>query len=156
LPTLARPARQASERDACLAVAAGETQAATAGTRGPPGSSLSCDMFGLLALIGLMIAGFAVAAVIGTMFLVLKIVLWVVLFPFRLLFKILMIPIWMTLGAIGMLAGVALIPIVLMVVLGIAILGVIAAVLALLLPALPFVLFGLLIWALMRRRPVAA
>jgi hypothetical protein len=34
--------------------------------------------------------------------------------------------------------------------------GILAALFALLLPAIPFVLFGLLIWALMRRRPVAA
>ena len=121
-----------------------------------PESSLSCDMFELMAFIGLMIAGFAVAAVIGTVFLVLKLVFWVVLFPIRLLFKLLMIPVWLTLGALGMLAGVALIPIVLVVLAGVAVVGVVAAILALLLPAIPFVLFGLLIWALMRRRPVAA
>jgi hypothetical protein len=113
-------------------------------------------MFGLFALIGLMIAGFAVAAVIGTIFLVLKVVLWAVFLPFRLLFKILMIPVWMTMGAVGMMAGVAFIPIVLIVLAGIAVIGMVAALLALLLPAIPFVLFGLMIWALMRRRPVAA
>ena len=113
-------------------------------------------MFGLFALLGLMIAGFAVAAVIGTVFLVLKLVLWAVILPFRLLFKILMIPVWMTLGALGMLAGAAFIPIVLVVIAGVAVVGLVAALLALLLPAIPFVLFGLLIWAMMRRRPVAA
>jgi hypothetical protein len=113
-------------------------------------------MFGLFALLGLMIAGFAVAAVIGTVFLVLKLVLWAVLLPFRLLFKILMIPVWLTLGAVGMLAGAALHSVVLVVIAGVAVVGLVAALLALLLPAIPFVLFGLLIWAMMRRRPVAA
>src|SRR5262245_50778696 len=98
-------------------------------------------MFGLLALVGLMIAGFAVVAVLGTVFLVLriafKVLFWALFFPFRLLFKLLMIPVWMTLGAVGMLAGVTVLPIVLLVVAGIAVVGVIAAALALLLPAIP-------------------
>jgi hypothetical protein len=109
-----------------------------------------------MALIGLMIAGFAVAAVIGTVLLVLKMIFWVVFFPLRILMKVLMIPVWLTLGAIGLLAGTALIPIVLVVVAGVAVVGVLAALFALLLPAIPFILFGLLIWALARRRPVAA
>lgn len=112
-------------------------------------------MIGLLALVSLMVAGFAVVAVIGTVFLVMKVVLWTVLLPFRLLFKLLMISVWMTLGAVGMVAGVALVPIVLVVLAGAALVGLVAAALALLLPAIPFVLFGLLIWAIVRRRPVA-
>jgi hypothetical protein len=110
-------------------------------------------MFGFLALVGLLMAGFAFAAVIGTIFLLLKLVWWAVVFPFRLLFKLLMIPVWLTLGAVGMLAGVAIVPVLMVVAAGVLVVGLVAAVLAVLLPAIPFVLFGLLIWALMRRRP---
>lgn len=113
-------------------------------------------MIELLALAGLVVAGLAVAAVIGLVFFVLKVVFWVVLFPFRILFKILMIPVWLTLGAIGLAAGAALLPLLLVVVAGVVVVGLIAAALAVLLPAIPFVLLGLAIWAIVRRRPVVA
>jgi len=38
----------------------------------------------------------------------------------------------------------------------VAVLGVIAAILALIVPAIPFILLGLMIWAIVRKKPVVA
>lgn len=54
-------------------------------------------------------------------------------------------------GAFTLAAGAALLPILLAVGLIVAVLGAIAAVLALVVPAIPFILLGLAIWAFMRR-----
>ena len=62
-------------------------------------------MVELLVFGGLAAAGLAVAAVLGFVFFLLKLVLWVVLLPFRLLLKALMIPVWLTLGAVGLALG---------------------------------------------------
>jgi hypothetical protein len=113
-------------------------------------------MLTFLTLAGLLMAGAALMAVLGVVWLVFKVVLWAVLLPFRILFKILMIPVWLTIGAIGLAAGAALLPLLLVAVGGVVLIGVLAALLALLLPLVPFVLFGLLIWALVRRRPAVA
>ena len=104
------------------------------------------------------------AAVFGLVFFVVKIAFWAIFLPFRILtkvffkviFKALMLPVWLTLGALGMAAGAVALPVLLLVIAGVAFFGVIAALFALMLPLIPFVLFGLLIWAFMRRRPVAA
>ena len=82
---------------------------------------------------GLVAAGLAVAAVLGFVFFLIKLAFWLVLLPFRLLLKAVMIPVWLTLGALGL-----------------------AAALALVLPAIPFVLLGLLLWAIFHRSPATA
>ena len=114
-------------------------------------------MIGLFALAGLLFGGFAMAAVFGVVFLVLKVALWVVFLPIRILFKVffkvLMIPVWMTLGAVGLAASAAALPILLIVGAGVVVMGLMAAIFALLLPAIPFILLGLMVWAFMRRRP---
>jgi hypothetical protein len=100
------------------------------------------------------------AAVFGLVFLVLKIALWAVFLPIRILFKVffkvLMIPVLLTLGALGLAASAAALPILLIIGAGVVVMGVVAAIVALLLPAIPFILLGLMVWAFMRRRPVAA
>jgi hypothetical protein len=116
-------------------------------------------MFTWLTVAGLVLAAAAAAAVaaaLGVVWLVFRIVWWTVLLPLRVLFKILMIPVWLTIGAIGLAAGAALLPVVLLVAGGVVLVGALAALLALLLPLVPLVLFGLLIWALGRRRPAVA
>jgi len=118
-------------------------------------------MLGLIALAGLLMGGFAVAAILGVVMFALKIVFWTIFLPFRILSKIffkvifraLMFPIWLTVGALGMAASAVAMPVMLVVLAGVAIIGVLAALFALLLPLLPFVMFGLLIWAFMRKRP---
>lgn len=112
-------------------------------------------MIELLVFGGLVAAGLAVAAVLGFVFFLIKLVFWVVLLPFRLLLKALMIPVWLTLGALGMAAGAVLLPMVLIALAAVAIIGVIATLLALLLPAVPFILLGLMLWAIFFRKAPA-
>jgi hypothetical protein len=110
-------------------------------------------MLELIALAGLFIGGLAVLAVVGVVFLVLKIAFFLVFLPFRLLFKLLWIPVGLVGGAFSLVAGAAILPILLTVGVAVAVIGAVAALLALLVPAIPFILLGLMIWALMRKRP---
>jgi hypothetical protein len=113
-------------------------------------------MLELIALAGLLIAGLAVAAVIGVVLLLLKVVFWAVFLPFRLLFKLMWVPVGLVMGVLSLAAVAAILPILLTVGLVVAAIGAVAALLALLVPAIPFILFGLMIWALIRKRPVVA
>lgn len=113
-------------------------------------------MIEFLVLGALVAVALLVAAVLGVVVLALKLAVWAVLLPFRLLWKLITIPIWLTLGALGLVAGAVALPVVLFGVVAVAVVGVLAAVLAILLPAIPFVLLGLLVWALFRRSPAVA
>lgn len=106
-------------------------------------------MIELIALAGLCIAGLAVFSLVGVVFFVFKIVLWAVFLPFRLLFKLLWIPIGLIGGLFSLVAGAAILPILLVV-------GLVVGLLALVVPMIPFILLGLMIWAFMRTRPAAA
>ncbi|MCC7031929.1 MAG: hypothetical protein IT179_03740 [Acidobacteria bacterium] len=112
-------------------------------------------MIELLLFGGLVAAGLAVAAVLGFVFFLIKLVLWVVLLPFRLLLKALMIPVWLTLGALGVAAGAVLLPVVLIALASVAVIGIVGTLLALLLPAVPFILLGLMVWAIFFRKAPA-
>ena len=110
-------------------------------------------MIAFLAFAGLLAAaGLAFFWLIGLVLFIVKMALWAVLLPLRILLKVLMIPVALTFGAIGLAAGAAAIPILLVVITAVVVVGAIAALLALLLPAIPFILLGLAIWAVMRRR----
>ena len=118
-------------------------------------------MLELIALAGLFVAGLAVAAVMGVVFLICKIVIWAVFLPFRLLFlpfrllaKLLWMPFGLATGVVGLAAGAVAIPVVLTVGIALAVLAAIAAVVALLVPLIPFVLLGLVVWAATRKKPV--
>jgi hypothetical protein len=113
-------------------------------------------MVELIVFGGLLLVGLAVAVVLSAVFLVMKLVLWIVLLPFRLLLKALMIPVWLTLGTLGLAAGALSLPVLAVVVGGVMFVGIVAAVLALMLPAIPFILLGLLLWAIFRRSPAVA
>jgi hypothetical protein len=113
-------------------------------------------MVELLVFGGLAVAALAVIAAVSFVFLLLKAVLWVVLLPFRLLLKLIMIPVWLTVGAVGLALGAAALPVILLVLTAVAVIGVITTVLALLLPAIPFVLLGLMLWAIFRKTPAVA
>ena len=107
-------------------------------------------------LASLAIAGLCVVAVVGFVFFLIKMVLWIVLLPIKILFKLLWLPFGLALGAVGTGLGVFAIPLLLFVLGGVLIFGLIAAVIGLLIPAIPFVLLGLLIWSLFGGRTVAA
>jgi hypothetical protein len=104
----------------------------------------------------LLAAGLGIAALLGFVFLLLKLVLWAVLLPFRLLLKLLMIPVWLTLGGVGLALGAIAMPVLLVGLAAVAVIGIVGTVLAILLPAIPFVLLGLLLWAVFRRSPQVA
>jgi hypothetical protein len=113
-------------------------------------------MLELIALAGLFMAGFAVLAIFGVIFLVLRIAFWAIFLPFRLLFlpfRLVFLPfrvlsklIWLPI----------LLPIFLLVGGIVAIVSIIAALVALVVPMIPFILLGLMIWAFVRRRPSVA
>ena len=113
-------------------------------------------MVELLVFGGLATAALAVVAIVGFVVLLLKAVPWVVLLPFRLLLKLIMVPVWLTLGAVGLALGAAALPIILLVLTAVAVIGVVSTILALLLPAIPFVLLGLMLWAIFRKSPAVA
>ena len=113
-------------------------------------------MLELIALAALVIGGLAVLAVVGVVFLVFKIVVFAVFLPFRLLFKLLWIPIGLVGGTFSLVAGAAILPVLFMVGIAVAVIAAIGAVLAVLVPAIPFVLLGLMVWAIMRKRPATA
>jgi hypothetical protein len=113
-------------------------------------------MIELLVVGGLAAAGLAAAAIVGFVFFLLRFVLWLVLLPFRLLLKALMIPVWLTLGALALAVGTVAVPILLAGVALVAVIGVVAALLAFVLPTIPLVLLGLLLWAIFRRSPALA
>ena len=110
-------------------------------------------MLELFALAGLFIAGLAVMSVVGVVFLVIKVVFWAVFLPFRLLFKLLWIPVGLVMGALSLSASAAILPILLVVGGAVAVISILAAILSLLVPAIPFLLLGLVIWAFMKKRP---
>jgi len=59
-----------------------------------------------MALAGLLLAGLAVACVLGLAFFVVKVVFWAIFLPFRLLFKLMWVPIGLVMGALSLAAGV--------------------------------------------------
>jgi hypothetical protein len=113
-------------------------------------------MVELLVFGGLATAALAVVAIVGFVLLLLKAVLWIVLLPFRLALKLIMVPVWLSFGALGLALGAAALPVVLLVLTAVAVIGVITTILALLLPAIPFVLLGPMLWAIFRKSPAVA
>lgn len=113
-------------------------------------------MIELIALTGLLVVGVALAALMGLVVFVVKIVFWAVLLPLRILFKLIMFPVWLAVGAVGLAAGTALLPLLLLAAVVVVVVGAVATLLALLVPAIPFVLLGLMIWAVMRKGPAVA
>ena len=113
-------------------------------------------MIGLFMLAVLAVVGLSVAAILGFVFFLLKIVMWTVFFPLRLLFKLLWLPVGLAFGAVGMGLSLAALPLLFLLVGGVLIFGVIAAIIGLMIPAIPFVLLGLLLWSIFRRSPATA
>jgi hypothetical protein len=110
----------------------------------------------LVILALLAVVGLAVAAVVGFVFFLLKMIFWVVFLPIRLLLKLLWLPLSFAFGAVGMTLGLAVLPILLLVSGALVVFAVVATLVSLLIPAIPFVLLGLLIWALVKKTPVPA
>ena len=113
-------------------------------------------MVELFVLGGLALAGLTFAAVVGVIFFLLfllKIVLWIVFLPLRILFNLLWLPVGFALGTLGMTLGLVVVPLLLVVVPALLIFALISAIVSALIPITPFVLLGLLIWAMLRKTP---
>jgi len=112
-------------------------------------------MFEVLALGTLLLFGLLVVGLVGG---VLKLVFWLLFLPFRLALKLLALP-FLALGLLlKLLFGVLLLPLFLVGgVLALAAFGIVAVV-GLLVPVLPLIVAGLVVWGLVRlfSRPAAA
>jgi hypothetical protein len=117
-----------------------------------------------LVVLAALVIGVAAAAVIGLLFLLLKLAFWVIFFPLklvfwvvflpiRLLFKLLSLPFGLAFGKLGMGLGLIALPLILLIVGGMLLVGLIIAIVGVLIPAIPFVLLGLLLWSVFRKRP---
>lgn len=98
--------------------------------------------------------GLAVAAVVGFVLFLLKLVFWVIFLPIRLLLKLLWLPLGLAFGAVGMTLGLVALPILFIIGGAFVLFALLAALVSVLIPAIPFVLLGLLIWALVQKTPV--
>lgn len=111
-------------------------------------------MFELLALGTLLLFGFLVIGLVGGL---LKLVFWILFLPFRLVLKLLALP-FLAIGLLlKLLFGVLLLPL-LLAFGAIALVGFgIVAVLGLLVPVLPLIVAGLVVWGLVKlfSRPAA-
>ena len=112
-------------------------------------------MFELLALGTLILFGLLIVGLVGGL---LKLVFWLLFLPFRLALKLLALP-FLALGLLlKLLFGVLLLPLFLVLgVIALAGFGVVAL-LGLLLPVLPLIVAGLVVWGLVKffSRPAAA
>src|SRR5262245_36257434 len=108
-------------------------------------------MIELLVLGGLLAVGLALVAIVGFVLFLLRLVFWLVLLPFRLLFlpirllflpirlvflpfrilfKLVMLPVWLTLGGLGLAVGTVAVPLVIAGIAVVGVLGLVAAILA--------------------------
>jgi hypothetical protein len=109
-------------------------------------------MGALLALGAVATAGAVVVGLFGVVWFVLKLVL----LPIRLAFGLVKLVMGVVFGALGMLAMLALAPVLVVAVGGAIAVGLVIALLAALLPLVPFILLGLVVWSFLKRPAVAA
>ena len=109
-------------------------------------------MGAVIALGALAAAGAAMAGLVGLLWLVLKLVF----LPIRLALGLVKFALGAVAGLVGMLAMLAIAPVLLVVVGGVFVVGHEIAGLAVLLPLLPFVLLGLVVWSFLKRPAVVA
>src|SRR5688500_5701615 len=115
----------------------------------------------------LAVVGLAVAAVLGFVFFLIKLVFWLVFlpvklvfwglfFPLKFLFKLVWLPIGLTFGALGMTGGMIALPLVVVIFGRLLLFALMTAIIGLLVPIVPFVRLGLLLWNIFGRAPAAA
>lgn len=109
-------------------------------------------MGALLALGAVATAGAVVVGLFGVVWFVLKLVL----LPIRLALGLVKLVVGAVFGALGMLAMLALTPVLVVAVGGAIVVGLVIALLAALLPLVPFILLGLVVWSFLKRPAVAA
>lgn len=109
-------------------------------------------MGALLALGAVATAGAVVVGLFGIVWFVLKLVF----LPIRLAFGLVKLVVGVVAGVLGTLAMLALAPVLLVGVGGAIVVGLVIALLAALLPLVPFILLGLVVWSFLKRPAVTA
>lgn len=109
-------------------------------------------MGALFAIGAMAAAGAVVMGVVGLVWFVLKLVF----LPVRLVLGLVKLVLGLVGGLLGMFALLAAAPLLLLGLGGALVVGLVVAVLAVLLPLLPFLLLGVLVWSFMKRPAVAA
>jgi len=110
-----------------------------------------------LALVGLSVAAivgfvfFLVKMVLWVVFLPLKLAFWAVFFPLKLVSKMLWAPVGLAFGTLGMGLGLIGLPLLFLVLGAVLVFGIVIAIISLLIPAIPFILLGLLLWSMFGR-----
>jgi hypothetical protein len=107
---------------------------------------------GAVIALGAVAAGAAIIGLFGLVWLVLKLIF----LPVRLALGLVKLVIGVVAGAVGMLAMLALAPLLLVGVGGALVVGLVVAGLAVLLPLVPFLLLGLVVWSFLKRPAVSA
>ena len=104
---------------------------------------------GFLFLSLTMLAGM-VALTLGAVFFFIRFVFSILLLPFRLVFSLLLFPLWIARAAVKLLSAVLILPVLLIGGLVVGLGFALAAIVTAVIPLLPFVLLGLIVWGLVR------
>jgi hypothetical protein len=112
----------------------------------------------VLALTSLIFLALIVAAVVSVGVLIVRIALWAILLPFKIVFGLLFLPFWIAKTLLRFAFGALLVPVFLVGGILLALVAAIAAIVAIITPILPFAIVAFLIWMVFRSfgRPVAA
>ena len=109
-------------------------------------------MGAVLAVGAVAMAGAVIVGLFGLVWFVLKLVF----LPIRLAFGLVKLIVGLVAGALGMVLMLALAPLLVVGVGGAIVVGLVVAALAALLPLVPFILIGLVVWSFLKRPAVAA
>ena len=109
-------------------------------------------MGAVLAVGAVAMAGAVIVGLFGLVWFVLKLVF----LPIRLAFGLVKLVVGLVAGALGMVVMLALAPLLVVGVGGAIVVGLVVAALAALLPLVPFILLGLVVWSFLKRPAVAA
>ena len=109
-------------------------------------------MGALLALVGLGVAGAGAMAVFGLIWLLLKLIF----LPIRLALGLVRLVLGLVFGLVGGLLMLLLAPVIAVGLGGVALVVLVAGAFAVLLPLLPFLLLGVLVWSFMKRPAATA
>ena len=94
--------------------------------------------------------GGVIALTLGAVFFFIRFVFSILFLPFRLVFSLLLFPLWIARAAVKLLSAVLILPVLLIGGLVVGLGFALAAIVTAVIPLLPFVLLGLIVWGLVR------
>ena len=101
-------------------------------------------------ILSLTMLGGVIALTLGAVFFFIRFVFSILLLPFRLVFSLLLFPLWIARAAVKLLSAVLILPVLLIGGLVVGLGFALAAIVTAVIPLLPFVLLGLIVWGLVR------